>query len=120
MYSRCDGAMLTSSRRISVERTGPRCLEFSRTALRMPNKFCLTCLLAIAVNCAGQLEITSFSRAGAVAISNVFTNGIAIIEKNDALDGPWLAAQNAFTTTVVAQLSLSLTGATSFYRAHAL
>jgi hypothetical protein len=86
----------------------------------MPNKFCLTCLLAMAVNCAGQLEITSFSRSGAVSVSGVFTNGIAIMEKAEMLNGPWLAAQNTFTTETVAQLSLSVTGATGFYRAQAL
>jgi hypothetical protein len=83
-------------------------------------RFCLPCLLIIALECAAQLEITSYSRSGAFAVSNVFTNGVTIMEKAEAVDGPWLAAQNAFTTVIVAQLSLSVTGATSFYRAQAL
>jgi DNA-binding beta-propeller fold protein YncE len=77
-------------------------------------------LLGLALHCPAQLEITACSRSGAITVSNVFTNGVTALLKADAVEGPWRAAQNLFTTATVAQANPAVTGATRFYRAQAL
>jgi hypothetical protein len=64
---------------------------------------------------AAQLGISSFSRSGALGMSNTFPNGVCTLEHAPDATGPWLPVKNLFTTSAVSQTSLSAPG--GFYRA---
>ena len=64
-----------------------------------------------------QPVISSFSRSGTLGLANTPANGVATIERADALGAPWRPVKNVFTTSAVTEASLVLTGATGFYRA---
>src|SRR5687767_11917960 len=63
------------------------------------------------------LVINSATRSGAFSFTGTFTNGVCTILRADRLTGPWRATKNLFTTSAVAQTSITPTGPTSFYRA---
>ena len=66
-----------------------------------------------------ELRIASLSTSGELSISNAFTNGVCTVERRDELGGSWRPAKNVFTTSALAQASISVTGASGFYRAAA-
>jgi len=53
-------------------------------------------------------------------LSGAFANGVAVLERANALETQWQPVKNVFTTSSSAQVSLVVTGATEFYRAQAL
>jgi DNA-binding beta-propeller fold protein YncE len=55
-----------------------------------------------------------------LVVTNTFTQGVVTIEKAAALDGPWFALQNRFSTGAQTEVRLRLTGAVSFCRAVAV
>jgi uncharacterized delta-60 repeat protein len=63
------------------------------------------------------LAISHATRSGDLSLTDTYTNGVCTIERADALTGPWRATKNLFTTSALAQTSLTITGTTSFYRA---
>jgi sugar lactone lactonase YvrE len=78
-------------------------------------------LVIVTVGAAGaELRITSLSSDGDLSIADAFTNGICTIEGKDNLDGAWQPLHNLFTTSTLAQTSLSLTGLSGFHRVAAL
>lgn len=64
---------------------------------------------------AAQLGISSFSRSGALGMSNTFPNGVCTLEHAPDASGPWFPVKNLFTTSAVSQTSLGAPG--GFYRA---
>jgi hypothetical protein len=82
----------------------------------------LTFVPIVSASCAlaAQLQISSFNRAGDFTLSNAFTNGVCVLRRADAVEGPWRAVSNLFTFTTVTQASVNPTGAASFYFAEAL
>ena len=68
--------------------------------------------------CSAQpLMIDSATRSGELSLSGAFTNGICTIESAATISGPWQAVKNLFTTSALAETSITPTGTTSFYRA---
>jgi sugar lactone lactonase YvrE len=81
-------------------------------------RFAAVCLASLgSAAAADNLTITDATRSGDFSLAGTFTNGVCTIERSDALAGPWQPVKNIFTTSVLAQTSLTITGATSFYRA---
>lgn len=71
-------------------------------------------VLCFSVGAQAQPTISSFSPAGALALSNTFTNGVCTLERAEAVMGPWLPARNVFSTSAVTSASVIPSG---FYRA---
>src|SRR5688572_28590976 len=68
--------------------------------------------------CSAQpLLIDSATRSGELSLSGTFTNGVCIIESAADVSGPWQPVKNLFTTSALAQTSITPTATTSFYRA---
>src|SRR6185503_13102208 len=61
------------------------------------------------------LRISSVSSDGTLGVEGAFTNGVIVIEHTGGLGVPssWQAAKNIFTTSRVAQTSLTVTGQTA-------
>ena len=68
------------------------------------------------MNINAAVHLDSATRSGDLAVSGLFTNGVCTIERASAVTGPWRAANNLFTTSSQTKASLTITGATSFYR----
>src|SRR6185436_14574450 len=68
----------------------------------------------------GEFRINSAMPDGRVTLSGAFANGVAVLERANALETQWQPVKNVFTTASSAQVSLVVTGATEFYRAQAL
>lgn len=73
----------------------------------------------MARNAEGAVTIDAATRSGDLAMSGLFTDGVCTIERASAVTGPWRAAKNLFTISAQTNAALSITGATSFYRAAA-
>jgi hypothetical protein len=67
-----------------------------------------------------DLQIISYSRHGTLVVSNTFTNGVCTVEGAVSPEGPWIPVKNVFTTELIAELTVSPTQATSFFRALAV
>jgi len=69
---------------------------------------------------AADLGIRWFGSDDALAVTNVFSNGVCTVEQAAAVDGPWLVATNVFTTNTFAQIPLASSGPAAFFRALAV
>ena len=67
-----------------------------------------------------EVEITSLSRSGELFISGAFTNGVCTVERSEDVSGSWRPVRNVFTTSTLAQASITLTGLSGFHRVAAL
>ncbi len=93
-------------------------MQFNLNLMKTP--VLLAIVLSGAWPAMAQFQISSCSRSGELTVSNAFTNGVCILQRAGQVEGPYRAAKNIFTTAVTAGTSLTVTGATSFYRAQAL
>src|SRR5262245_30582243 len=65
----------------------------------------------------GELRIGSASRAGELAVTGTFTNGVCTLLSANELPGPWVATRNAFTTNAATTFTVALGASNSFHRA---
>ncbi len=80
-------------------------------------KFCVVlATFASFFSHADDFQVISFSSDGTLLVSNAFLNGVVTIQKAATLNGPWLPQKNAFSTDIVAQVTVDLSGQTGFYR----
>jgi DNA-binding beta-propeller fold protein YncE len=63
-----------------------------------------------------QLQITSFTSDGTLALNGAFSNGICTVESAVDPAGPWVPATNLFTTGALAQIKVSVTDSNTLYR----
>ena len=73
--------------------------------------------LGLALTATAQPQITGYSGSGAFTVSDVSTNGVCTLRQAELVVGPYRPATNLFTTSSVAQASLTVTGTTTFVRA---
>lgn len=69
---------------------------------------------------AGNFGISTFSADGSLSVTNALTNGVVTIEKASAVNGPWVAEKNVFSSGAHAQLKLSVSNGAAFFRALAV
>jgi hypothetical protein len=69
---------------------------------------------------ADSLGISTFSADGTLNVTNAFTNGVVTIERASAVEGPWLAEKNAFSSAPQVQLQLAVSNNATFFRALAV
>ena len=83
----------------------------------MKKKFCVVLALFSAFwSSADDFQIISFTADGTLLVSNAFVNGVVTVEKATNINGPWLPEKNVFSTDIVAQVNLQLSGQMAFYR----
>ncbi len=86
----------------------------------MKRQLYLLCILVNALTATAQLQISSYSQGGDLTVSDVFTNGVCTMLRADTVDGTFRPVKNIFTTSLVAQMNVAVTGAVNFYQAKAL
>jgi hypothetical protein len=65
---------------------------------------------------AAEVCISSLGANGVLTWTNAFLAGVCTVERAGVPGGPWLPVLNAFTTSSVAQVGLSLRPGNAFYR----
>jgi len=80
-------------------------------------KFCIVlAVFASFFSHADDFQVISFSADGTLIVSNAFLNGVVTIERAATVDGPWLPQKNAYSTDIVAQVTVDVSAQTGFYR----
>ncbi len=82
--------------------------------------FRILCFCAAVLPVGAQVEITSFTDAGHLAITGAYSNGVITVERAVEVTGPWLPARNFFSIGAPVQMTLSTTGKAGFIRALAV
>ena len=72
--------------------------------------------LAASSVAAVDLTVTSLNTSGQLTWTNAFTNGVCTVERAATVAGPWLPAQNVFTTNAAGQARVATGPGLGFYR----
>jgi hypothetical protein len=97
-------------------------LQFVVSASNQKNGFVNKLLWVLLFSPAGlpcyadDLGIGSFTRDGALVVTNTFTNGVVTLEKSSNVNGPWLPEANVYSFESSTQLNVTITGNSAFYR----